>query len=90
MSEKARCHGVVGNHDKANTISVTQWRKLKDDTCPGRNQPVKRDGMEMRSEACILDKARAHWFENNTMLLDLQQIIMFQIDSAYCICWITR
>lgn len=80
----------MGNHNKANIIPVTQWRKLKDDTCPGQNQPVERDGRELRSEVCILDKARAHWFENNTMLLDLQQIIMCQIDSAYSICWITR
>ena len=77
MTVKAHCHDVVGNHDKANIISVTQRRKLKDDTCPGQNQPVERDGREMRSEVCILDKARACWFEINIMLLDLQQIIMF-------------
>ena len=90
MTVKAHCRDVMGNHNKANIIPVTQWRKLKDDTCPGQNQPVERDGRELRSEVCILDKARARWFENNTMLLDLQQIIMFQIDSAYSICWITR
>lgn len=38
---EARCHNVVGNHSKANAISVAQGGKPRNNTCPGQNLPAR-------------------------------------------------